>query len=154
MKNYYVFKLMNSMKRQKGKTLKNELPRLVGAQYAAEGCRNNFRKNEEMEPKQKQYTVVDVTGDKSQVWCCKEWYCTGTWNIRSTNQGKLEVVKQEMARVNLNILRISELKWMEMGEFNSDDHYVYYCEQESLRRNGVALTVNKGVQNAVLGCNL
>ena len=70
------------------------------------------------------------------------------------NQGKLEVVKQEMARVNLNILRISELKWMEMGEFNSDDHYIYYCGQESLRRNGVALTVNKRVQNAILGCNL
>ena len=70
------------------------------------------------------------------------------------NQGKLEVVKQEMARVNINILRISELKWTGMGEFNSDDHYIYYCGQESLRRNGVAITVNKRVQNAVLGCSL
>ena len=78
----------------------------------------------------------------------------GTWNVRSMNQGKLEVVKQEMARVNINVLGISELKWTRMGEFNSDDHYIYYCGQESLRRNGVALIVNKRVQNAVLGCNL
>ena len=70
------------------------------------------------------------------------------------NQGKLEVVKQEIARVNVDILGISELKWTGMGEFNSDDHYIYYCRQESLRRNGVALMVNKIVQNAVLGCNL
>jgi len=77
----------------------------------------------------------------------------GTWNVRSMNQGKLEVVKQEMARVNINILGISELKWTGMGEFNSDDHYIYYYRQESLRRNGVALMVNKRVQNAVLGCN-
>ena len=107
-----------------------------------------------MEPKKKQYTVVDVTGDRSKVQCCKEHYCIGTWNVRSMNQGKLEVVKQEMARVNVNILGISELKWTGMGEFNSDDHYIYYCGQESLRRNGVAITVNKGVENAVLGCNL
>ena len=104
-------------------TLKDKLPRSVGAQYATrEEWRNNSRKNEEMETKQKLHPVVDVTGDKSQVWCCKEWYCTGTWNIRSANQGKLEVVKQEMARVNLNILGINELKWTEMDEFNSDDH--------------------------------
>ena len=70
------------------------------------------------------------------------------------NQGKLEVVKQEMARVNVNILGISELKWTEMGEFNSDAHYIYYCGQESLRRNGVAIIVNKRVRNAILGCNL
>ena len=70
------------------------------------------------------------------------------------NLGKLEVVKQEMARVNVDILGISDLKWTRMGEFNSDDHYIYYCGQESLRRNGVALVVNKRVQNAVLGCNL
>ena len=76
---------------------------------------------------------MDVTGDGNKVRCCKEQYCIGTWNVRSKNQGKLEVVKQEMARVNLNILRISELKWMEMGEFNSDDHYIYYCGQECLR---------------------
>ena len=78
----------------------------------------------------------------------------GTWNVRSMNQGKLEVVKQEMARVNIDILGISKLKWTGMGEFSSDDHYIYYCRQESLRRNGVVLTVNKRVRNAVLGCNL
>ena len=78
----------------------------------------------------------------------------GTWNVRSMNQGKLEVIKQEMARVNIDILGISELKWTGMGEFNSDDHYTYYCRQESLRRNGVAIIVNKRVWNAVLGCNL
>ena len=85
-----------------------------------------------MEPKQKQYTVVDVTGDRSKVWCCKELYCIGTWNVRSMNQGKLEVVKQEMARVNVNILGIRELKWTGMGEFNSDDHYIYYCGKNPL----------------------
>ena len=76
---------------------------------------------------------MDVTGDGSKVPCCKEQYCIGTWNVRSTEQGKLEVVKQEIARVNINILEISELKWAGMGEFNSDDHYIYYCGQESLR---------------------
>ena len=107
-----------------------------------------------MEPKKKQYPVVDVTGDRSKVRCCKEQYCIGTWNVRSMNHGKLEVVKQEMARVNVDILGISELKWTGMGEFNSDDQYIYYCGQESLRRNGVAIMVNKRVQNAVLGCSL
>ena len=96
-----------------------------------------------MEPKHKQYPVVDVTGDRSKVQCCKEQYCIGTWNVRSVNQGKLEVVKQEMARVNVHILGISELKWTGMGEYNSDDHYIYYCGQESFRRNGVAIMVNK-----------
>ena len=88
---------------------------------------------------------MDVTGNGSKVWCCKEQYCTGTWNIRYTNQGKLEVVKQEMARLNIDILGISELKWTGMNEFNSDDHYIYYCGQESLRINGVALIANKRV---------
>ena len=97
---------------------------------------------------------MDVTGDGNKVQCCKEQYCIGTWNVRSMNQGKLEVVKQEMARVNVNILGIRELKWTGMGEFNSDDHYIYYCGQESLKRNEVANTVNKRVQNAVIGCNL
>ena len=97
-----------------------------------------------MEPKQKQYLVVDVTGDRSKVRCCKEQYCIGTWNVRSMNRGKLEVVK-EMARVNVNILGISELKWTGMGEFNSDEHYIYYCRQESLRRNRAAIMVNKRV---------
>ena len=107
-----------------------------------------------MEPKQKEYPAVDITGDRSKVRCCKEQYCIGTWNVRSMNQGKLKVVKQEMARVNINILGISALKWTGMGEFNSDDHCIYYCRQESLRRNGVAIMVNKRVQNAVIGCNL
>ena len=97
---------------------------------------------------------MDVTGDGSKVQCYKEQYCIGTWNARSMNQSKLEVVKQEMARVNIDILGISELKWTGMGEFNSDDHYIYYFGQESLRRNGVAIIVNRTVQNAVLGCNL
>ena len=98
-----------------------------------------------MEPKQKEGPVVDVTGDRSKVRCYKEQYYIGTWNVRSINQGKLEVVKQEMARVNVDILGISELKGTGMGEFNSDDHYIYYCGQESLRRNGVAIMVNKKV---------
>ena len=96
-----------------------------------------------MEPTQKQYPAVGVAGDRSKVRCCKEQYCTGTWNVRSMNQGKLEVAKQEMVRVNVNILGIGELKWTGMGEFNSDDHYIYYCGQESVRANGVALIVNK-----------
>ena len=94
---------------------------------------------------------MDVTGDGSKVQCCKEKYCIGTWNVMSMNKSKLEVVKQEMARVNIDILGISELKWTRMGEFNSDDHYIYYCGQEFFRRNGVALTVNKTIRNAVLG---
>ena len=96
-----------------------------------------------METKQKQEPVVDVTGDRSKVQCCKEQYCIGTCNVRSMDQGKLEVVKQEVTRININILGISELKWTEMGEFNSDDHYIYYSGQESLRRNELALIVNK-----------
>ena len=99
------------MKRQKVRTLKEELPRSVGAQYATgDQWRNNYRKNEEIEPKQKQHPVVDVTGDRSKVQCCKQQYFIGTWNVRSMNQGILEVVKQEMARVNIDILGISELK--------------------------------------------
>ena len=132
------------MKRQNDRIPKEELPRSVGAQYATGNqWRNNSRKKEGMEPKQKQYPAVDVTGDRSKIRCCKEQYCIETWNVRSMNQGKLEVVKQEMARVNINILGISELKWTGMGEFNSDDHYIYYCRQESLRRNGVPIMLNK-----------
>ena len=97
---------------------------------------------------------MDGAGDKSKVQCCKEQYCIGTWNVKSMNQGKLEVVKQEIARVNVDILGINKLKWTGMGEFHSDDHYIYYCGQESVRRNGVAIVVNKRVQNAVLGSNL
>ena len=101
----------------------------------------------------KQHPVVDVTGDGSKVQCYKEQYCIGTWNVRSMNQGKLEVVKQEMARVKVDILGISELKWTGMGEFNSDDHYTYYCGQESLRRNGVVLMVTKTSKMQYLGAN-
>ena len=86
---------------------------------------------------------MDVTGGEGKVQCCKEHCCIGTWNVRYTNQGKLDVVKKEMARVNINTLGINELKWMGMGECNSDDHYIYHCAQESPRRNGVALIVNR-----------
>ena len=93
------------MKRQNDMLQKEELPWLVGVQYATgDQWTNDSRKNEGREPKQKQYPVVDVTGDRSKVRCCKEQYCIGTWNVRSMNQGKLEVVKQEMARVNIDIL--------------------------------------------------
>ena len=116
---------MNSMKRQKYMTLKNELPRSVGAQYATgEEWRHNSRKNEEMEPKQKQHLVVDVTGDGRKSDAVKT-VLHRNMEVRSMNQGKLEVVKQEMERININILGISELKWTGMGEFNSGDHYIY-----------------------------
>ena len=141
----------NSMKRQKDRTLKDELLRSVGAQYATgEEWRNNSRNNEETESKWKQCPVLDVTSDGSKVQCCKEQRCIGTWNVRSMNQRKLEVVKQAMAKVNIDILGISELKWTRMGEFNSDDHFIYYCGQKSLRRNGVAIIVNERAWNAVL----
>ena len=134
------------MKREKDMTQKDELPRSVGAQYVAgEEWRNNSKKNEETEPKQKQLPAVDVTGNGSKVQCCKEQYCIGTWNDRFMNQGKLKVLQLEMARVNIDILGISELKWTGMSKFNSDNHYIYYCGQESLRRNGVAIIVNKKV---------
>ena len=146
---------MNSMKRQKDRTLKDELCRSVSVQYATgEQWRNNSKKNEKIEPKQKQHPAVDVTGDGRKVWSYKEQYFIGICNVRSMNQGKLEVVKQEMTRVNINILGISELRWTRMDEFNSDDHYIYYCGQESLRRKGVAIIVNKRIWNAILGCNL
>ena len=146
---------MNSMKRQKDRTLKDELPRSVCAQYSTgEEWRNNSRKNEEMEPKQKQCPAVDVTGDGSKVWCCREQYCIGTWNVRYMNQSKLEVVKQEIARVNIYIFGIRELKWTGIGKFNSDEHYIYYGGQESLRRNRVAFIINKRVWNTVLWCNI
>ena len=97
---------------------------------------------------------MDGTGDRNKVRCYKEQYCIGTWNVRSTEQGKLEVVKQEIARVNIDILGISELKWTQMAKFNSDDRYIYYCGQELLRRNGEALRVNNGVQMQYLGAIL
>ena len=143
---------MNSLKRQKDRTLKDELPKSVGAQYTPGGqWRSNSRKNEETEPKQNN-TQLWMTHDGSKVQCYKEYYSTGVWNVRSM---KLEVVKHEMARVNTDILRVSKLKWTVMGEFNSDDHYIYYCGQESLRRNPLeAIIVNKRVQNTVLGYSL
>ena len=104
---------------------------------------NNSKKNELMAPMQKQCPVLDVTGDARKVWCDKEQYCIGIWNVMSMNQGKLKVVKQEMARLDIDILAIGELKCTRMGEFNSNDHYIYYCGQESLRRNGVVLMVNR-----------
>ena len=117
---------MNSMKGKK-MILRDELPRLVGAQYApGEEWRNSSRRNEEAEPKWKQCPSVDMSGGESKVCCCEEQYCIETWNVRSMNPGKSEVVKQETARVNINILGISELKWTGIGEFNADDHYIYY----------------------------
>ena len=142
---------MNSMKRQNDRILKGELPRSEVPNMLLEiSAEINSKKNEWMEPKQKQYPAVDVTGDRSKVQCCKEQYCIQTWNVRSMNQGTSEVVKQEMARVNVDILGISELKQTGTGEFNSDDHYIYYCRQKSLRRNGVAIMVNKRVQKQYL----
>ena len=115
---------------------------------------NIFRKNEAAGPKWKWHSVVDVSGGESKIWCCIEQYCIGTWNVRPMNQDKLDIVKQEMARLNIDLLGISHLKWTGMGEFNSDDHYIYCCGQEYIRRNGVALIVNRWVWNALLGCNL
>ena len=141
------------MRRQNDRTLKEELPRSVGAQYATgDQWRNNYRKNEDVEPKQKHHPVVDVTADGSKVQCCQE-HCIGTCNVRSMNQDILEMAEQETARVNIKILGISELKWTGMGKFNSVDHYIYYCGQESLRRNGVGLTVNKSLKCSIW-CNL
>ena len=118
---------MSGVKRQKDRTLRDKLPRLVGTQHApGDQWRNNSRKNEETEPKQRQ-PVVDVTGDGSKVWCCKEQYCIGTWNVKSVNQGELEVVKQEMARLNIDISGISDTKWTRIGEYNSDDQHVFWA---------------------------
>ena len=95
-----------------------------------------------------------MTGDLTKAQCCKKQYCIGTWNVRSMSQGNLEVIKQEMTKVNVDILGISELKWTGMGDLNADDHSIYNCGQEALKRNGVAIIVNKRVRNAVFGCNL
>ena len=124
-------------------TLKDE-PRSVGAPCATgDQWRNTSRKDELAMPKWKCHSTVDVSGGESNVWCYKKQFCIRTWNVRFVNQGKKEVVKQEMARVNVDILVVSELKWTGIGEFNSDDHYIYYRGQESLKRNGVAIIVNK-----------
>ena len=136
------------MKRQKDTTLEDKPPRLVGVQYATgeewRAITNSSGKNEVAGPKQKWRSVMDGSGGERKVQCCKEQY----W------LGKLDVVKQKIARVNIDILGISELNYLEMDKFNSDDHYIYYCGQESLGRNRAALIVNKRVQNAVFGCNL
>ena len=127
-------------------------PRFIGTQYATgEEWRNNSKNKEETEPKWKQCPVVDVTGDGSKQQCCKEQYCIGSWNFRSMSQGKLEVVKQELERVNISTLGTGELKWTRMGKFNSDDHYIYYWGQESLRRNGVALISTEESEMKYLG---
>ena len=117
------------MKKQKDRMLKDEVPRLVGVQHATEEeWRNSSSKNEQAQPKLKKCAVVDVTGDGSKVWCCKEQYCIGTWNVSSMNPGKLEVIRQEMGSVNIDILEISELKWTRMGKFNSDDYYMGFSD--------------------------
>ena len=145
---------LSNMKRQKDMTLEDEPPGSEGVQYATgEEWGNSSKKNGVTGPKQKRCWVVDVFVGESKVWCYKEQNCIKTWNVRSINQGKLDIVKQEMTRWDIDILGFSELKWMGMGEFNSDDHYIYYCGQEALRRIGVALIVNERVRNAVLGCN-
>ena len=123
-------------------TLKNELPRLVGAQYDTGEEGRNCSREEEAESKWKECPVVDVSGGESKVRRCKEQHCIGIWNARFMNQGKLKVIKQEMTRVNI-ILGICELKWTVMGEFSSDDNKIHSCRQEHLRRNGVAIMVNR-----------
>ena len=134
----------NSMKRQKDRTLKHELPRSVDAQYATgDQWRNNSRKNKGMEPKQKQHPVPDGTGDRGKVRCCKEQYCIGTWNVRSMNQRKIGSVQTRDGKSECPHSRNQRLIWTGMGKFKSDDHYIYYCGQESPRRNEVAIMVNK-----------
>ena len=135
------------MKRQKDMTLEDKPPGSEGVQYATgEECGNSTKKNGATGPKQKRCWVVDVFVGESKVWCYKEQNCIKTWNVRSINQGKLDIVKQETTRWDIDILGFSELKWMGMGEFNSDDHYIYYCGQQSLRRSGVTLIVNKSLK--------
>ena len=133
-------------KRQNDMTLKDESPRLECVQCATgeewRATTNSSRKNEAAGPKWKGCSGVDVSGGERKVPCCKEKYCTGTWTVRFMSQRKLDMVKQ-MARVNIDILGISKLKWTIMGEFNSEGHNNYYCGQESHRRNGVALIINK-----------
>ena len=140
---------MGNMKRQKDMTAEDEPPRSEGVQYVTGEERreitNRSRKKEAAGPKGKPHSVVDVSGGASQLQCCKEQYCIGIWIVMSTNKGKLDTVKQEMARMNIDILGISEIKCMGMGKFNSDDHYIYQCQQEFLRRNGAALIVYKRV---------
>ena len=141
----WILKVTWTVQKEKDMILKVEIPSWLGVQYAPGEERSSFIRNEEAEPNQKQRPVVDVSDGESKVQGCKEQYCIWTWNVKSINQGKLEVIKQEMASVNIDILGISELKWMRTLKFNSDDHYIY-CGQESLRRNGIALIVNKSLK--------
>ena len=120
---------MNSTKRQKDMILKDELLRLVGAQYAMKKSREITTERMKRWSQSKNNAQLWILMDESKVQGCKEQYCLGSWNVRSMNQSKLEVAKQEMARVKINILGIRELKWTGMGEFNSDDHYIYYFRQ-------------------------
>ena len=123
---------MSSMKKQEDMTLKDVLPRSVGAQYATgDQWRNNSWRNEGTEPKKKQHPVVDVTGDGSKVWCCKEQYCIGTWNVRSMNQGKLEVVKLEMARVNTDILEFDNKDFMVWSTVSSRSCFCWLYRSSS-----------------------
>ena len=146
---FSIFALRTPWTVWKGKkviTLKDDFPRSVGAQYTTgEEWKNNSRKNEETEPKWKQCPVVDVTGDGRKAHCCEEQYYIGTWNVRSMNQGKLEVVTGD-GKSEHQHFRNSELKWTGICEFNSDDHYIYHCGPESLRRNGEAIVVNKSLK--------
>ena len=127
----------------KGKKIWHWKMSLPGQKVSQKTITNSSRKNEATGPKQKWCLAVEFSGGESKVWCRKEQYCIGIWNVRSMNQGKLDVVKQEMARLNIDILGISELKWTRIDELNSDGHYIYYCVQESLRRNGVTIRVNQ-----------
>ena len=149
---------MDSIKRLKEMMPEDEPLRSEGVRYATgeeqRAIPSSSRKSEAAGPKPKGRSVVEVSGSERKVRCYKDQYCLGTWTVRSMNQGKLDVVTHEMARLNIDILGISELKWTGMGEFNSGDHYIYYFGQESLRRNGVALIVNQRVGKAVLGYNL
>ncbi|XP_060137402.1 uncharacterized protein LOC132593028, partial [Zootoca vivipara] len=139
-------------------TLEDEPLRSEGVQHATEEERrtstSRFRADEAAGPKPKGRSVADMPGSERKVRCCKEKYCIGTWNVRTMSGGKLDVVKNEMTRINIDILGISELKWKGMGEFRSGDYHIYYCGQKSCSRNGVALIVNKRVAKAVMGCNL
>ena len=141
---------MNSIKRQEVTTLEEELQVSRCPIYYWKKAEKLLQKEWRTGSKWKWHSAVDVSGGESKALCCKKQYCIET----SMNQGKLHAVKKEMGRVNIKIIGNSELKWMEMSELILDDHYIYYCRQESHRRNGVALTVNKTDQNAVLQCYL
>ena len=155
---FYVCEIYtNSMKRQNDLTLKINSPGQEVSNVLLGKSRGQLlssRKNKTVGSKQEWCSVVAVSGSGSKVQCYKDQYCIVNWNVRSMSQFTLDVIKQEMARVNINILEVSELKWTGMGEFNENDDYIYYCGQELLRRNGVALIINKTVQNALLGYNL